>query len=85
MDKFVPVFIDDILVYSKNESEHEDHLQQVLQNLREHQLYAKLSKCDFYKMEAQYLGRVISEKGITVGPDKIKAILEMLTPKHVHI
>ena len=60
LDKFVLVFIDDILVYSKNGVEHEDHLQKVLQTLREHQLYEKLSKCDFYKQEVQYLGHVIS-------------------------
>jgi hypothetical protein len=49
LDKFVIVFLDDILVYSKNEEEHEEHLRMVLQVLREHQLYAKLSKCDFYQ------------------------------------
>ena len=58
LDKFVLVFIDDILVYSKNE----DHLRKIFQSLREHQLYVKLSKCDFYKMEVQYLGHVISGK-----------------------
>ena len=51
LDKFVLVFIDDILIYSKNEDEHKEHLRKVLQILREHQLYAKLSKCDFYKRE----------------------------------
>ena len=75
LDKFVQVFIDDILIQSKNEEEHEEHLGKVLQILREHQLYAKLSKCDFYKKGVQYLGHVISEKGITVDPPKIKAIL----------
>ena len=58
LDKFALIFIDDILVYSKNE----DHLQKIFQTLREHQLYVKLSKCDFYKMEVQYLGHVISGK-----------------------
>ena len=55
LDKFVLVFLDDILVYSKNEREHEGHLRLTLQVLREHQLYAKLSKCDFYKDRIQYL------------------------------
>ena len=84
LDKFVLVFIDDILVYSKNEAEHEDNLRKVMKILREHQLYAKLSKCDVYKKEVQYLGHVISEKGIVVDPTKIKIILEWPAPKDVH-
>ena len=64
LDKFVLVFLDDILVYSKNEKEHEEHLILTLQLLREHQLYAKLSKCDFYRDRIQYLGHIISEEGI---------------------
>ena len=56
LDKFVLVFIDDILVYSKNEVEHEDHLRKVLQTLKEHQLYAKLVKCDFYKKGSMVFG-----------------------------
>ena len=60
MDKFVLVFIDDILVYSKSKEEHEEHLRIVLRVLREHQLYAKFSKCDFYKPQIQYLGHTIS-------------------------
>ena len=66
LDKFVQVFIDDILVYSKNKEEHKEHLRIVLQVLREHQLYAKFSKCDFYKPQIQYLGHIISEVGIAV-------------------
>ena len=54
MDKFVVVFIDDILIYSKSEEEHKEHLKIVLQELREHQLYAKFSKCDFFKDKIQY-------------------------------
>ena len=56
MDKFVLVFIDDIIIYSKDEKDHEEDLHMVLQTLREHQLYANLSKCDFYRREVQYLG-----------------------------
>ena len=63
IDKFVVVFIDDILIYSKNEEEHAEHLRIVLQRLREHQLYAKFSKCDFWLKEVQFLGHIISEKG----------------------
>ena len=72
LDKFVLVFIDDILVYSKNKEEHEEHLRIVLQVLREHQLYAKFSKCDFYKQQIQYLGHIISEIGIAVDPKKLE-------------
>ena len=60
LDKFVLVFLDDILVYSKNEEEHEDNLRLTLQLLREDQVYAKLSKCDFYRDRIQYLGHIIS-------------------------
>jgi hypothetical protein len=68
LDKFVIVFLDDILVYSKSEEEHEHHLRMVLQVLREHQLYAKLSKCSFYQNIIHYLGHIISEEGIVSGP-----------------
>ena len=64
LDKFTLIFIDDILIYSRNEQEHEEHLRVVLQTLRNHQLYAKFSKCDFYKRQVQYLGHAISEHGI---------------------
>ena len=59
LDRFLLVFIDDMLIYSNNEEEHEEHLQKVLQILREHRSYTKLSKCDIYRMEMQYLGHVI--------------------------
>jgi hypothetical protein len=59
LDKFIIVFLDDILVYSKSEEEHEQHLRLVLQVLREHQLYAKLSKCSFYQRKIHYLGHII--------------------------
>ena len=75
LDKFVLVFLDDILIYSKNEEEHEEHLRLTLQLLREHQLYAKLSKYDFYRDRTQYLGHIISEEGILVDPEKIEAIV----------
>ena len=77
------VFLDDILVYSKNEEEHEEHLRLKLQLLREHQLYAKLSKCDFYRDIIQYLGHIILEEGISVDPEKIEAIKNCSTPKNV--
>ncbi|WVZ89430.1 hypothetical protein U9M48_035840 [Paspalum notatum var. saurae] len=68
LDKFVVVFIDDILVYSKNEEEHEEHLRTVLNRLREHQLYAKFSKCAFWLREVGFLGHILSEKGVAVDP-----------------
>ena len=74
LDKFVLVFIDDILVYSKNKEEHEEHLRIVLRLLREHQLYAKFSKCDFYKPQIRYLGHIIFKMGIFVDPKNIKSI-----------
>jgi hypothetical protein len=61
LDKFVIVFLDDILIYSKSEEEHEHHLRLVLKVLRKHQLYAKLSKCSFYQKKIHYLGHIISE------------------------
>jgi hypothetical protein len=66
LDKFVVVFIDDILVYSSNEEIHEEHLRLVLQKLRDHQLYAKLSKCDFWLKEVAFLGHIITN-GVMVG------------------
>jgi hypothetical protein len=75
LDKFVVVFIDDILVYSKNEEEHAGHLHVVLQHLREHRLYAKLSKCDFWLKEIKFLGHTISQAGIAVDPDKVQEVM----------
>ena len=71
LDKFLVVFIDDILIYSRTKEEHVEHLKIILKVLREHHLYAKFNKCDFYKDKIQYLGHVISEEGISVDPDKI--------------
>ena len=83
LDMFVLIFLDEILFYSKNEEEHEEHLRLTLQVLREHQLYAKLSKCDFYRDRIQYLGHIISEEVIYVDPEKIEAIMNWPTPRNV--
>ena len=74
LDKFVVVFIDDILVYSKNEEEHKEHLHLVLEKLREHQLYSKFTKCEFCLKEVGFLGHVISEEGIAVDPTKVASV-----------
>jgi hypothetical protein len=76
LDKKKLVFIDDILVYSKKEEEHEEHLKIALQTLRKHKLYEKFDKCTFYQRKIQYLGHVISEDGIAVDPKKIKSMME---------
>jgi hypothetical protein len=83
LDKFVVVFIDDILVYSRNEEEHEAHLRLVLQKLRDNQLYAKLSKCEFWLKEVSSLGHVITGRGIAVDPGKVKDVLNWETPTTV--
>ena len=74
VDNFLVVFIDDILIYSKKEHKHKEHLNIILQVLREQQLYANFSKCDFFKDRIQYLGHVVSKDGLYVDPEKIKAI-----------
>jgi hypothetical protein len=84
LDKFVMVFIDDILIYSKNEEEHAKHLLIVLAHLREHQLYAKFSKSAFWLEDIQFLRHVLSAKGIAVDPSKVKDILEWNSPTTVH-
>jgi hypothetical protein len=83
LDKFVIVFLDDILVYSKSKEEHEQHMRMVLQVLREHHLYAKLRKCSFYQKQIHYLGHIISKDGIAVDPEKIEAIREWSILKNV--
>jgi hypothetical protein len=84
LDKFLVVFIDDILIYSKNEEEHAKHLHIVLTRIREHQLYAKFSKCIFWLEEIQFLGHILSVNGIVVDPSKVKDILEWKLPTTVH-
>jgi hypothetical protein len=76
LDKFVVVFIDDILIYSKSEEEHVQHLRVILQRLRDHQLYAKLSKCAFWLKEILFLGHVISAEDIAVDPNKFQEVLD---------
>ncbi|KAG8489038.1 hypothetical protein CXB51_017121 [Gossypium anomalum] len=83
LDRFVVVFIDDILVFSRDEEEHAEHLRTVLQILREKQLYAKFSKCEFWLREVGFLGHIVSAEGIRVDPSKISAIVNWSPPKNV--
>ncbi|KAL2252742.1 UNVERIFIED_CONTAM: Transposon Ty3-G Gag-Pol polyprotein, partial [Sesamum indicum] len=82
LDHFVIVFIDDILVYSKDRDEHERHLRIVLQILKENELYAKLSKCEFWVNQVVFLGHVVSGDGVKPDPSKVKAIMEWRVPKN---
>jgi hypothetical protein len=83
LDKFAVVFIDDILIYSKTKEEHEEHLRLVLQKLREHQFYAKFSKCDFWPKEVSFLGHIITDGGTSVDPAKDEDVLKWELPRTV--
>jgi hypothetical protein len=83
LDKFVVVFIDDILVFSKKEEEHEEHLRLVLEKLREHKLYGKFSKCEFWLKEVTFLGHVLSEGAVFVNLGKVKDVLDWEPPQNV--
>ena len=81
LDKFVIVFIDDILIYSPSKDEHERHLRLILELLKNEKLFAKFSKCEFWIREVHFLGHVVNEKGIQVDPTKIEAIRDWDAPK----
>jgi hypothetical protein len=83
LDKFVVVFFDNILIYSKSEEEHAQHLRVILQRLRDHQLYAKFRKCAFWLREVPFLLHVISAEGIAVDPSKVQEVLDWKSPKSV--
>jgi hypothetical protein len=83
LDKFVVVFIDGILVYSKNEEDHEQHLWVILQQLCDHQLYAIFNKCTFWLNEVPFLGHVTSADGIAVDPSKVQEVLDWKSPRSV--
>jgi hypothetical protein len=84
LDKFVVVFIDDILIYSKTNEDHANHLRVVLQRLRDHHLYAKFSKCEFWLDSVKFLGHTISSEGISVDPTKVQEVMDWNPPTSVH-
>jgi hypothetical protein len=84
LDKFVVVFIDDILIYSKTPEDHVKHLHVILQRLRDHHLYAKFSKCEFWLDTVKFLGHTISGNGISVDPSKVQEVMDWKPPTSVH-
>ena len=83
LDRFVVVFVDDILIYSEIEEDHEDHLRVILQTLRDHQLYVIFSKCEFWLTEVRFLGHVVSASGVSVDPKKVEAVMSWERPKSI--
>ena len=77
------VFVDYILIYSKSKEEHESHLRIVLHILRNHQLYAKFSKCEFWLTEVRFLGHVVSDLSVSMDPEKVKAVIIWERPKSI--
>ena len=75
--------MDDILIYSKSEEDHEGHLRIVFQTLREHQLYAKFSKCEFWLTEVRFLGHMVSASRVSVDPEKVEVVMSWKRPKSV--
>jgi hypothetical protein len=80
LHKFVVIFINDIFIYSKNEKEHAKHLRIVLQRLRDHKIYAKFSKCEFWLNSVKFLGHTISKDGISVDPSKFQGVMDWKPP-----
>jgi hypothetical protein len=84
LDKFVVVFIDNILIYSKTKEDHANYIHVVLQRLRDHRLYAKFSKCEFWLDSVKFLGHTISSEGISVDPTKVQEVMDWKPPTSVH-
>ena len=84
LDKFMIVFIDDILVYSENDEDHAEHLRIVLNRLRDHKLYAKFSKCEFWLKRVHFLGHILFEDGISIDPSKVQEVMDWKAPTTIH-
>ena len=83
IDQFMVVFVDEILIYSQSEEKYEGHLTIILQALREHQLYLKFSKCEFWLTEVRFLGHVVSASGVSMDSKKVTAVMSWEGPKSV--
>lgn len=84
LDRFIVVFIDHILIYSRSQQERAENLRLVLRRLQEEKLYAKLSKCEFWMEQVPFLGHIVSSKGISIDPSKVEAITNWPRPVNVH-
>jgi hypothetical protein len=84
LDQFVVVFIDDILIYSKTNEDHANHICVILQQLHDHRLYAKFLKCEFWLDSVKFLGHTISSEGISVDPTKVQEVMDWKPPTSVH-
>jgi hypothetical protein len=82
LDKFIVVFIDNILIYSKDDKEHEKHLRLIMEKLREHKLYAKFSKCEFWLNKVGFLGHIVSAEGVAIDPSKVASVTEWESTKN---
>ena len=82
LNKFVVVFVDDILIFSKNEEGHAQHLKAIMETLRTHQLKAKFSKCHFWREEVRFLGHIVSKEGLAVDPTKVVAVQDWKAPRN---
>ena len=82
MDKFVVVFIDDILVYSKDKVEHEEHLRMTMLRLKEHQIYATFKKCEFWLSQVAFLDHIVFKDGVAIDPNKVGAVKDWPRPKN---
>ena len=83
LDRFIMVFVDDILIYSKSREDHESHLRIVLQTLRDHRLYAKFSKCEFWLTKVRFLKHMVSTSRVSVNPKKVEVVMSWEIPKSV--
>src|SRR5436190_23422489 len=79
LNEFVIVYLNDILIYSENEKEHEEHVKKILKKLQEKKLYLKLKKCEFHKQQVKYLEHIVTTKKLEMNSEKIKAVIEFLT------